>query len=524
VTAVAVPSAPPLATIRAVPLMHAGQWNASSGIHEFSTEDLAAAVAALDCPAVRRPALKFGHDGKHGVGLPALGSVDNLALDDDGRSVLSSAYPDRSVEGEWDYVCQIGHLHPFVVHAVALLGEERPAIGTLPSLTGLAELYGVALGNPTATGTPVVLTIRHQPMPEPNAGSGEGSPMPSPNPPQVAATVTTEDVRRAYYDAADWEYWITEIQLDPQLQLIVTSDRTGDYTRVPVLVDGDDVSFGDPVAVQIVYVDKESSTASASAGTPAGRRIAYASRAESRPGARPATAEATSAEPAAPEVQPEPTEVPAPTGSAHDEPGNGAPEDVPAAEPDATTNQEDDMSLSAISARLGLGDDADEAAVLAALDARLPEPDESTTETPEAAPTVAPAQPEPVAATAKLPPGVVVIDEATLGELRRNATLGAQAAERQRLSDRDRFIDAAVNDGKISPARKDHWVKAWEADPDGTKDTLASLEAGLVVPVAAAGVLGDGDEQADELHGFGDGAVDVWARQLGIDAKELSRG
>lgn len=698
---VTVPTPPVLATVPGVELMHTGQWNAMTGTHTFTAEDLAAAIAALDCPAVRRPVLKFGHDSYHGQGLPALGSVGNMRLKNDGRtlagdyvgvpgwlatvddnglSVLSSAYPDRSIEGEWNYRCQIGHLHPFVVHAVALLGVERPGIGTLPSLQDLAATFGVALSNPAPTGTPVTLTIRdghvavsadavktkamvallpsaadaerlvvdgglpvdelhltllflgdaadwdidqrqaviagveslrgsgavdgdgfalsvfnagsddkdtcivlgvggqpvedihaavtsavpgdnlpgqHHPwaahlsliytddltqiadlidrtgpvafdrirvafagdntdipltdMTQASTGPGGRSTMPNSSPLQVSAAVTSDDVRREYYDTASWEYWIAEFQLDPALQLIVTSDKDGSYSRVPVTVDGDQITFAEPIPVNVVYVDKSTGdTAQAAAMTvmastaAAGRRIAWASRVESRPGDKPAATE--------PADEPTP-EVP-----------DEAPEDVPAAEPDATTNQEDDMSLSAIRARLGLGDDADEAAVLAALNAALPtDPGDNASSEPEV-PAVQPT-PAPAAAStkARLPDGVVAIDETTLAELKRNAALGAQAAERQRISDRDKVIEAAVTDGKISPARKPHWVKAWEADPDGTSADLASLEAGLHVPTVMAGTTGTGEETVD-LDGFSDDATSAWAQQLGIDVKELSRG
>lgn len=179
------------------------------------------------------------------------------------------------------------------------------------------------------------------------------------------------------------------------------------------------------------------------------------------------------------------------------------------------------MSLSAIRARLGLGDDADEAAVLAALDAKLPSKPSDDSTAPDA-PAAAPAA-APVAAATKptLPDGVVAIDATTLAELRRGAELGIQAAERQRVSDRDRVIEAAREDGRISPARVEHWKKAWEADPDGTRDTLASLEPGLVVPTVMAGSTGDGEEHADTV---GTEEAAAWAQMWNIPAEELTRG
>jgi len=162
------PALPALVTIPGVPLVDVGTWAISTGEWSPTTADLHAAVAALDCPAVRRPVLKIGHTDDRftpGDGEPALGWVDNLTVSadgqrltgdytavpawlgtrqDDGHSVLASAYPDRSVEGEYRHACQLGHEHPFVLTGVALLGVTPPGVGTLGSLHDLASMYGVA--------------------------------------------------------------------------------------------------------------------------------------------------------------------------------------------------------------------------------------------------------------------------------------------------------------------------------------------------------------------------------------------
>ncbi|MFI1194071.1 phage protease [Micromonospora sp. NPDC020750] len=524
-TDIQVPAPPPLVRIPRVELVHTGSWNAKSGPVTFTADDLASAVGAFDCPAVRRPVLKFGHDGQHGAGDPAIGWVDNLALgaeghtlvgdfagmpawlatqNGDGTSVLASAYPDRSIEGEFDYKCQLGHNHPFVVHAVALLGVDRPGVGTLPSLLDLAAVYGVELADGSdPTGTAVTVT----------ATDGR-SIMPNPRPAKVAASVSVEDVRRDYYDKAPWSHWITEVRLDP-LQLIVVDDESGQRWRVPVDVTGEDTfTFGEPVQVLVRYVDKPDMVA-ASVGQP----IVYASRAESRPGRQPeaTTPTESSAEP----VEPTPADNPASPV-------------LPAAEPEPTPDPKEDpvSTMSDVRSRLGLPDDADEAAVSAAVLAAIGGQPTEPTPTPEPNPVPEPTPipdpqptPEPVAAstTPALPDGVVTIDREALAELRRNATLGAAAHERQRVADRDAVIAAAMADGKFAPVRKDHWVKAWEADPEGTKTTLAALEPGLIVPVQAAGTTGPGEPDADEL-GIGETALGSWASQLGVDAKELTRG
>src|SRR5262249_21934435 len=152
---------PALVTRPDVELMQPGTWQLSTGTATFTPDDLRAAVTALDCPAIRNPVIKLGHIDQRFDGEPAVGWIGNMAVDSAGTlrgdytgmpawldDVLPSAYPDRSIEGSYDFRCQLGHIHPFVVTAVALLGVTAPGIGTLESLQDVAELYGVAASDP----------------------------------------------------------------------------------------------------------------------------------------------------------------------------------------------------------------------------------------------------------------------------------------------------------------------------------------------------------------------------------------
>lgn len=106
-------------------------------------------------------------------------------------------------------------------------------------------------------------------------------------------------------------------------------------------------------------------------------------------------------------------------------------------------------------------------------------------------------QPQPVAASAA--PGTKVIDEAAWVEREaRIASLEAAEAKR-RVDERDRIIAAAVADGKFPPARKGHWVRLWDADPEGTRAVLATLSPN-VMPVMASGYDGDPDTLDDEYR------------------------
>lgn len=95
------------------------------------------------------------------------------------------------------------------------------------------------------------------------------------------------------------------------------------------------------------------------------------------------------------------------------------------------------------------------------------------------APAAAPAVPE----TQPLPDGVVTIDATVLAELRAQAAQGAAARAQQEEEQRLALVSSAVQEGRIAPARRDHWLQQLKADP-GAATVLASLAAGTV-PVDA---------------------------------------
>lgn len=95
-----------------------------------------------------------------------------------------------------------------------------------------------------------------------------------------------------------------------------------------------------------------------------------------------------------------------------------------------------------------------------------------------------------------LPEGTVLLDEATLNQLRTDAQAGREARDAQIAAERVALVDSAVADGRIAPARRDHWVAALTADP-GAAEVLASLAKGTV-PLAPVGYTGGVDEATDE--------------------------
>jgi hypothetical protein len=432
---------PVLATIPNVPLCETGDWDAMTGPVTFTVADFQAAVAALDCPAVRRPILKLGHVGQHGqptMGAPAIGWVDNLHTEVDGNrlagdyagmpawlaEILPSAYPDRSIEGTWDFKCALGHTHDFVIRAVALLGVDEPAVGTLASLQDIARLYDVSLANDTGNGRPFqTLAAKGEPVPD------------------TRASVSVEDVRRTYYEGLTGDqywWWIRELQLDPP-QLIVDDDE-GQLYRVPYTASGDEVTFGDPIPVRIQYVDSPTDEDAAASRPHSSPRI-FASREES--GARPRDTSAS-------------------TGSTENPEQEGA-----------------GVDPVALRTSLGLPEDASDEDVLT----RAAELQTASQQAPEAS-TTAP----------QLPEGVVAIDQTQLQQLQSDAAAGRQAREQQRTEARNSFIEEAIQAGKIPPARRQFWRDYYDRDEVGARAFID--QAPQVIPTSEVG-MSAGDPGAD---------------------------
>jgi hypothetical protein len=423
------PGRPVLVNVPSVELIHVGTWEISTGTWTVTTEDLLNVVAAVDCPAVRRPIIKLGHTDPRFDGEPAVGWIDNMAVSATGhelrgdyagipawlRDVLASAYPDRSIEGEYEHVCQLGHVHPFVLTGLALLGVSPPGVGTLESLQDVAALFGVAAAGPTGA----------RPFRIPITAAG-GTVMP--NATTVAASATVEQVRRSFYDGpgTGWSIWIEEFFVDPA-EVIAVDDNDGTLWRHGFTVDADGtVNWADPQQIKREYV--------AAASTVRAPTKTWASRTESRAGVARAS-----------EPPPATTPAPIPTG------------EQPVSNLNTTVRE-----------RLGLDPAATDEDVINALNEQLPEGD--------ADPAPAPAPAPPVTSTDN---GAVMIDAGQLATLQAQAQLGVAAHARQQDEDRRNLVDAAVRDGRIPPARKDHWLAQLAADP-GAADVLAKLQPGLV--------------------------------------------
>ncbi len=150
-------------------------------------------------------------------------------------------------------------------------------------------------------------------------------------------------------------------------------------------------------------------------------------------------------------------------------------------EPTPTKEGADTMSdtlIKGLRERLGVAADADldEAGLLAAVDQALEE---------RAEPTFTP------------PEGTVLMDKAQLDDLRNAAEEGRAARAEQVKARRESLVKAAIADGRIAPAREEHWLAQLDADEEGASQVLASLAKGTI-PLESKGYTGGVDESSDE--------------------------
>lgn len=445
---------PLLVTIPKVELLEVGEdWMLASGVTTFTHEHLQSAIAAVDDPGVPRPRIKIGHSDPRFDGEPVLGTISNLHLSENDQTligdyvgvpawladIMPSAYPQRSVEGIWDYKSKTGQQYPFILTGVALLGDTLPGITTLEDLPMLfsGELLEKSV------------EARRGILVKPEEGKDVKNKVMAAirRHLKTEASVAVEDIRRAYYDTLGsneaW-WWIREMQLDPP-QLIVDDDE-GNLYRVSYTINGSEIEFGEAVEVVIEYKDK-----AVAAGRAVSPLAVYASKEESR----------KEAETQEEEMTPEQLQ----------KLGLSA---------DATAEQIEERKTL-------LGETRVTELLAEAAPAPESKPDEggAGAEQPGSKPeTATPETPKPEAVGDD--ESVVTVDKETFEQTKLAASRGEEIWKKDREKERDDTITAAVKDGKFLPSRVDHWKDAWNKDPEGTKAAIASLAPGLV-PVEPVG-------------------------------------
>ncbi len=273
-------------------------------------------------------------------------------------------------------------------------------------------------------------------------------------------------------------------------EAIVLDEADRSFWRIPLSVDGDTVTFGVKARVMPDFVDFDEDRIAAS--------VVFASRAESRPDVAATVLDGPPdprppAEPATPAGPPPDNDEP----STPPEPG-GVPIS-PGAEPEQQVTTEPKEGpvpdMSELRSRLGLADDADEAAILTAIDglkSKAEAPPEPT--------------PDQIAASA-----AVEAAEQEKDELRKEVKVLASQVEtmsaKLAATEADRaatvkasVLDAAQKAGKFKPADRGQWEKDYDEAPGVTTRLLDRIAAGTEVPVVAAGYTGTGDESIDDEY------------------------
>lgn len=498
-------------TIKTVPnveILHAGiEYALSTGPATFTPEDLQDVVmAANEDGSIPDPRIKIGHiDPRYNDetvfdGSPCFGKATNLRLSENGMAVYADivgvpgwladimpyAFPSRSIEGFWGVESQMGKNWRFVLSALSVLGVLWPGVTVLEDLPQY-------WGDEVPPGVEIDLEVV------------AASKQPGGGPMGVAASANLDDIRRAFYndyvpdhgtEGSLW-WWIQAVYTDPN-ELVVEDDEDGQLYKLTFSSDADgNVSFGEPEPVRIDYIPdtREAKKAAATyiaAALGVGRTClaSYPTRAASRPES---------------------------TGGAMDpkqiRERLGLPEDA--------TDEQVQTAYAELGSALGQPPEAtpvvDPNAVVIETGTGQPTPGANEGNNEGNAPEGGGAAPAAQAAFTP-PPGTVLVDAAQWETVKAGAMTAIDLKKTGDKSARETAVAAAVADGRIPPARKEHWLKLIEAD-SGALATLDALEKNTI-PVDERGHgqdLQDGTAPEAEV-------VKTWTRDLFHETRSLDEG
>lgn len=464
-------------------------WRGMGGPYYITAEHLADMVAAQADPLIRAARVKLGHlDPRFNGALtshdpgnldadPAFGTWTNLRVIEGGAKIIADAievpadlaaslpstFPNRSIEWDWDYETEGGRRYSAVLTDVALLGTRMQAVSDLADI--------VRANLPAAVADPILADLTAA------AAAREETTLPD----HPAASVSVDRICQEFnfewamsepIDGLDtYWWWARDVRVDPDE--VIASDGEGSTYRVPFKTDGDyEVTFGEPVEVRETYVDVTGATAAASA-------------AQARHGQR-SLAKTQLAKPEKPD---------------RDNPAASRPRtEVAAMSPG--------IDIAALRSRTGLSeedlpDDATEEQINDAL-GKEPEPE------PEAEPAVEPeVTPEPEVETPAATSRTVPVDRTVLADLQRDAAAGAAARREQLSAALDTEADAAVRDGRITPASRADWRLAIDPgeNPDAAATARAEAEKKALKGLTAGRVPVDGPRGTQPSENAGDDAL-----------------
>jgi hypothetical protein len=486
-------------TVSDVEIVSVGMaWRGTGGPYYITAEHLADMVAAQEDPLIRAARVKLGHvDPRFNGALtshdpanldaePAFGTWTNLRLTEGGTKIvadaiempadlaasLPSSFPNRSIEWVWDYETEGGRRYSAVLTDVALLGTRDQAVHDLADI--------VRANLPAAVAEPILADLTAA------AAAREETTLPN----LPAASVSVDRICQVFnYEWAMSEpidgldtywWWVRDVRVDPDE--VIASDGEGGVFRVPYSTDGEhDVTFGEPVEVRETYVDVTGATAAASA-------------AQARHGQRVLA-----------------TQLAKPDKPARD---NQA-----ASRPRTEEGAMSGIDIAALRSRTGLSetelpDDATEEQINAAL-AKEPEVEAEVEETDEtAAEAEVPAE-APEAQPAAASDRTVTVDRAQWERTQRDAEAGAAARRAQLTAELDAEADAAVKDGRITPASRSGWRAAIDPgeNPDPTATARAAAEKEVLKGLTAGRVPVDAERGTQPSASAGEDALMAASRK-----------
>lgn len=170
----------------------------------------------------------------------------------------------------------------------------------------------------------------------------------------------------------------------------------------------------------------------------------------------------------------------------------------------ATTTKEGHVAdKKTLTESLGLPDDATEEQIIEATRKALagtPAPADAPADPDPApapaagdpTPTPPPAPPEVVQPAASAASGVIQMDSAAYAALQAQALQGAQAHATLKAQAHAKVVDSAIDTGRITPARREHYMALMKADEADTTDLLTRrLQPGASVPLTEIGHSSD---------------------------------
>lgn len=446
--------------LEGVELARPGTWPASTGKTEFTVEHLRDAAEFFEATGGQAVPISLGHGDDRFSGEPAFGSVTNIRYveDDRGPALLGDIvdmpqwlaaaapqrWPNRSIEG-WENFEYEGRTYRMVLSGLALLGVAPPAVRNIKSLRDLQQALAASAAHR------IVATAPSTDPSEPFDNGGVLRPgwteFSGAEPIVAVSDKPWSDFTEADYTPAQYR---RACLVDTGMGDMDSKDRY----KLPVREPGGALNRNGVHAA-----------AAALAGARGGMKL---------------TAE-------------QKTKAARALARLYSELGEEPPESLRriAASSNPTEEGAGPMDPAKIREALGLAaaasdDEVKSALASAGLGTSPPSPDPDPAPENPPAPAAAPA-PKPALVNAS---GTMQVDVAAWEEREQRLTrLEAQAAE-GRKKERDQIIAQAVTEGKFPPARKEFWVRLWDADPEGTRQVIDSL-AKNVMPVMASGYAGD---------------------------------